>query len=376
MPGRSINMWQQHDSSSRIKHYLGKIISYVVFIGWTLITVIPLVWMGYSSFKSNEELVRDIYALPHDLLFNKDDVYQVIPKALNVLIPEKIQNDPRERLIIESTEIAPTRRLHVFFLLKEELPPELARLQPGDTLRVSQLPKKMQWEIHWKTVFFNYISALERGNLVGKFFNSVLYAVVSTFFIALFGVMAGFGLSKMDFKKISLIIGGLIGFGYLISNNSVIVPLFLMLSSLKLTDTHLGIILVYIAFGLPLSVMLATQFIRDLPDSLIESAFIDGAGYFRMFFSIIVPMTVPVITTISIISGLGIWNEFLLVLVMASSELTKSLPVGVYSFSSLTSTQLGWQLAALVIAVLPVMIIYFIFNNKLTQGVVAGAVKG
>ncbi|HOJ99824.1 MAG TPA: carbohydrate ABC transporter permease [Termitinemataceae bacterium] len=369
-------MWQQHDSSSRIKHYFGKVISYVVFIGWTLITVIPLLWMGYSSFKSNEELVRDIYALPHDLFFNKDDVYQVIPKALNVLIPEEIQNDPRERLIIESTEIAPTRRLHVFFLLKEELPEEIARLQPGDTLRVSQLPQKMQWEIHWKTVFFNYISALERGNLVGKFFNSVLYAVVSTFFIALFGVMAGFGLSKMDFKKISLIIGGLIGFGYLISNNSVIVPLFLMLSSLKLTDTHLGIILVYIAFGLPLSVMLATQFIRDLPDSLIESAFIDGAGYFRMFFSIIVPMTVPVITTISIISGLGIWNEFLLVLVMASSELTKSLPVGVYSFSSLTSTQLGWQLAALVIAVLPVMIIYFIFNNKLTQGVVAGAVKG
>ncbi|MCX7656020.1 MAG: carbohydrate ABC transporter permease [Treponemataceae bacterium] len=369
-------MWYRKDSSSKIKHYIGRIISYVVFISWTLITVVPLIWMGYSSFKSNEELVRDIYALPHDLLVNRDDVYQVIPKALNVMIPEHIQNDPRERLIIESTEIAPTRRLHVFFLLKEELPPELARLEPGETLTVSQLPKKMQWEIYWKTVFFNYLSALERGNLIGKFFNSVLYAVVSTFFIALFGVMAGFGLSKMNFKKLSFIIGGLIGFGYLISNNSVIVPLFLMLSNLKLTDTHVGIILVYTAFGLPLSVMLATQFIRDLPNSLIESAFIDGAGYFRMFFSIIVPMTVPVITTISIISGLGIWNEFLLVLVMASSELTKSLPVGVYSFSSLTSTQLGWQLAALVIAVLPVMIIYFIFNNKLTQGVVAGAVKG
>jgi raffinose/stachyose/melibiose transport system permease protein len=293
-----------------------------------------------------------------------------------VVLPYDPEKDPRERIIIESTTIAPTLRLMVHFLVKEELPPELQNLKPGDTLRVYQLPKKMQWDIHWKTVFFNYRSAFERGKLAGKFINSLLYSGISTFLIVLFGLMAGFGLSKMAYKKASMLISGLIGFGYLISTNSVIIPLFLMLSNMKLTDTHLGVILVYTAFGLPLSVMLTTQFIRDLPDSLIESAFIDGATYFKMFSSIIVPMTVPVITTISIISALGIWNEFLLVLVIASSELTKSLPVGVYSFSSLTSTQLGWQLAALVIAVLPVMIVYFIFNKRLTQGVVAGAVKG
>jgi len=359
-----------------IKHAIGSFISYLVFISWTLITVVPLIWMLYSSFKSNEELVKDIYALPKALFDNKNDEYVVIPKTLNVILPYDPDKDPRERLIIESTTIAPTLRLMVHFLVKEDLPPELQSLRPGDTLRVSQLPKKMQWDIHWKTVFFNYRSAFERGKLAGKFINSLLYSGISTFLIVLFGLMAGFGLSKMAYRKASMLISGLIGFGYLISTNSVIIPLFLMLSNMKLTDTHLGVILVYTAFGLPLSVMLTTQFIRDLPDSLIESAFIDGATYFKMFFSIIVPMTVPVITTISIISALGIWNEFLLVLVIASSELTKSLPVGVYSFSSLTSTQLGWQLAALVIAVLPVMVVYFMFNKRLTQGVVAGAVKG
>jgi raffinose/stachyose/melibiose transport system permease protein len=86
-------------------------------------------------------------------------------------------------------------------------------------------------------------------------------------------------------------------------------------------------------------------------------------------------MTTPVIITIGILSALGIWNEFLLVLVLASSEFTKSLPVGVFSFSSLTGTQLGWQLAALVIATLPAMIVYFTFNQRITKGVVAGAVK-
>lgn len=362
--------------ASRIQHAFGSFISYLVFISWTVITVVPLIWMLYSSFKSNEELVKDIYALPKALFDNEKDEYVVIPKTLNVILPYDPDKDPRERLIIESTTIAPTLRLMVHFLVKENLPPGLQHLKPGDTLRISQLPRSMQRDIHWKTVFFNYRSAFERGKLAGKFINSLLYSGISTFLIVLFGLMAGFGLSKMAYKKASMFISGLIGFGYLISTNSVIIPLFLMLSNMKLTDTHLGVILVYTAFGLPLSVMLTTQFIRDLPDSLIESAFIDGATYFKMFSSLIVPMTVPVITTISIISALGIWNEFLLVLVIASSELTKSLPVGVYSFSSLTSTQLGWQLAALVIAVLPVMIVYFIFNKRLTQGVVAGAVKG
>ena len=376
MPGRNTEMTTSKTPVGRFRQGLGLVGSYAIFISWALITIIPLIWMGYSSFKSNEELTLDIYALPKALFDNKNDEYLVIPKSLNVILPYDPELDTRERLIIESTTIAPTRRLMVHFLIKDELPAGIAGLQPGDTLRVSQLPRAMQREIHWKTVWFNYSSAFIRGKLGGKFLNSVLYSGVSTFFIVLLGLMAGFAVSKMGFKKLSLVIAGLIGFGYLISTNSVIIPLFLLLSKLRLTDTHLGVILAYTAFGLPLSVMLSAQFIKGLPDSLIESAFIDGAGYFRIFFSIIVPMTVPVIVTISIISALGIWNEFLLVLVIASSELTKSLPVGVFSFSSLQSTQLGWQLAALVIAILPAMLVYFIFNRRLTQGVVAGAMKG
>ncbi len=363
-------------AAARLKRLPGSVLSYTIFIAWTLITLVPLLWMAYSSFKSNEELTLDIYALPKALFDNRGDEYVVIPKTLNVILPYDPKLDTRERLIIESTTIAPTRRMMVHFLVKEDLPADLAALQPGDKLLVSQLPRAMQKEINRKTIWFNYNSAWNRGNLGSKFLNSILYAGVSTTLIVLLGLMMGFALGKMGYKKISLILAGLIGFGYLISNNSVIIPLFLLLSKLKLTDTHLGMILVYTAFGLPLSVMLSAQFIRGLPDSLIESAFMDGAGYFRMFFSIIMPMSVPVITTVAIISALGIWNEFLLVLVLATSELTKSLPVGVFSFSSLQSTQLGWQLAALVIAVLPVMLVYFIFNKRLTQGVVAGAVKG
>jgi len=352
------------------------IVSYAVFIFWTLITVLPLIWMFLSSFKSNEELTHNVFSAPHDLFDNYNDEYIVIPKELNVTPDYDTDVDTRERLIIESATISPTRRLMYHFLLKEKLPPEIANLKVGDRLRLSQLPADMRLNISWKTIWFNYISSYTRGKLGPKFINSVLYSAVATFFIVVFGLMIGFALSKMKFKRLSNVISGVIGIGYLISISSLIIPLFLLLSSVKLTDTHVGMFLVYTAFGLPMAVLLSTQFITGLPDSLIESAYIDGASTFRTFRSIILPMSVPVGITVAIINALGIWNEFLLVMVLASSDVTKSLPVGVFSFASQTSTQQGWQLAAMVFALLPAMVVYFSFNKRIAQGVVAGAIKG
>ncbi len=355
---------------------VGKTLSYIIFVLWTFITVVPLFWMFYSSFKTNEELNKDVYSFPHAMFDNKHDEYVVIAPQLNLVYPYDPATDTRPRLIIESTEIAPQRRLMVQFILKDKLPAAIANLQPGQKLTLDQLPTSIRAKISWDTVWWNYTSAWTRGTLSLKFLNSLIYTCVSTFFVVLFGLMLGYACSKMRFKKLSAIIVGAIGLGYLIDVNQVIIPLFLMLTKIHLTDTHLGIILVYVAFGLPMAVLLASQFITGLPDSLIESAYIDGASPFRAFSSIIVPMTVPVIITVCIMSGLGIWNEFLLVLVFASSEITKSLPVGVFSFSSKTGVQLGWQLAALVIATVPVMLVYFLFQKDLAEGVAGGAIKG
>ncbi|ADN01236.1 carbohydrate ABC transporter permease [Spirochaeta thermophila] len=360
----------------RVLIIVSRVFAYVFLGSWALVTLLPLFWLSYSSFKSNEELNRDIFAFPYELFANSEDEYVVIRPSPTLRYPYDPKKDTRERLIIESTSIAPQRRIHVFFLPKDELPPHIASLEPGDTLRVRDLPPKFQREIHWKTVFFNYISAISYGKLAGKFVNSVIYAGVSTVLIVLLSIMVGFGLSKFPFRRLSQIIGGYFGLGYLLSIPSIIIPLFLLMRSLHLVDTRIGVILVYTAFGLPLGVMLSTQFISGLPSSLVESAAIDGASVFRTFWSVILPMSMPVAVTIAIINGLGIWNEFVLVLVLASSEATKSLPVAVYAFTSLTSTQLGWQLAALVLVTLPVVILYLAFNKRITEGVVAGAIKG
>jgi raffinose/stachyose/melibiose transport system permease protein len=343
---------------------------------WTFFTLAPLVWMFYSSFKSNEEITLDPYSLPYGLFDNSKDVYVVINPDLNVELDYDPVIDKRERLCIESTTVAPGRRYMVFNLLKEQLSPEVAALKPGATLTVSQLPSATQWYIGINTVFFNYVASITKGELGVKFINSVYYTVVSTFFVVFLGLMIGFAVSKLKLPRLSFFVSGAFGLGNLISISSIFIPLFLMLSKAGLTDNPLGVIVTYIAFWLPISVLIASQFISQLPDSLIESAYIDGATIMRTFLSIIFPMCSPVAVTIAIFSALQIWNEFLLILIITNSAIFQSLPVGVYSFSSQTSLQAGWQFAAMVFAIVPVMVVFFTFNKKIARGVVAGAVKG
>ena len=383
--------------SSFFGKYFAKPLSYFIFIVWTIITVLPLFWMGYSSFKTNEELTKNIYSWPHDLLDSKQSDFDIVEPQININYPKKLlkkigvksskySDEINDKiLILESPNIGGHKKIKIHFVLRSDIPEgwktsdgrDLRSIQPGNdvSIKSSDLPKKLQNRISWESVWWNYTSAWTRGGLGVKFVNSLIYTCVSTFLVVLLGLMLGYGTTKFKFKKIAAFVLALVGLGYLLDINQLIVPLFLMLTKLKFTDTHFGVILVYTAFGLPMAVMLASTYIKGLPDSLVESAYIDGATPFRTFISIIVPMTIPVIVTISIMTALNIWNEFLLVLVMASKEATKSLPVGIFSFSSRTGLQLGWQIAALIIATLPVLLVYFIFQKKLAEGVAGGAIK-
>lgn len=373
--------------SSFFSKYLSKPVSYFVFVLWSVITITPLVWMLYSSYKTNAELTKDIYALPKYMFNGGNASYEVVKPTLNVVYPKKMleklgltsrqsaQLDAKI-LILQSTDISLTPiKTHMFY--RDELPDNLKKLQSGEKTMINakDLPASMRRTIAWDTFWWNYTSAWKRGTLGIKFVNSLIYTIVSTTLVVFLGLMLGYGVTKFKYAKIAAFVSGLIAVGYLLDVNQVIVPLFLMLTNLHLTNTHIGVILVYTAFGLPMAVMLSSTFIRGLPDSLIESAYIDGATPFRTFVSIIIPMTIPVIVTISIMTALGIWNEFLLVLVIATKDTTVSLPVGVSSFASRTGIQLGWQIAALIIATLPVLVVYFACQKKLAEGVAGGAIK-
>lgn len=275
-----------------ISRFIMRTVSYVMFIAWAVMTIVPLVWLAYSSFKTNVEITASRISLPTALHFE------------------------------------------------------------------------------------NYADAWRIGKLGTYFTNSLIYTGITCFLIILLSMMASYGFAKMRFKKTSNLLFVVIGIGMLINVQAILIPLFLMLKNYGLINTYPGVILPYVALGLPMAIYLGTVYIRGIPDSLIESAWIDGAGNFRMFLFVVLPMCQPVIVTMSILNILSYWNEFLLVFILTMDDTMKSLPVGVMSFVSPTSQEWDKQFAALVISLLPVLVVYLIFQKKLTEGVVAGAVKG
>jgi len=136
------------------------------------------------------------------------------------------------------------------------------------------------------------------------------------------------------------------------------------------------VLLVYIGAGLPIGIYLSTEYIRAIPSAVVESARIDGAGFFRIFLSIIVPMSVPVATTLAILNITNTWNEFALINILVSKTELKSLPLGIYKFSGSLSSDYGKQFAALTIGMVPMLAFYIIFRKQITKGVAAGAIKG
>lgn len=221
----------------------------------------------------------------------------------------------------------------------------------------------------------NYVDSWIRGNFGVLIKNSIFYTTVTVSSIILFGFMAGFAFAKIPSKATPFLSGSFI-IGILLTLQSIMVPLFLLVNWVGLYNTRLGILIPYIGIGLPMGVYLSTEYIRSIPDSLIESARIDGAKYLRIFGSIIVPMAAPVAVTVAIMSVTGTWNEFMLINILASSDAIKSIPVGVARFSGALASDYGKQFAALVIGMTPMIFFYLIFRRQITKGVAAGAVKG
>jgi raffinose/stachyose/melibiose transport system permease protein len=246
---------------------------------------------------------------------------------------------------------------------------------------------------HWFPV--NYAGAWSVGEF-GKFIpNSVLYTVCATLGVLFFSVLAGFAFAKIRSRATPLLYGSFV-MGILLSIQSVMVPLFIevsqldnllgrffeMLGIMKASNFHLfyntriGMILIYIGSGLPIAIYLATEYIRGIPNALVEAARIDGASFFSIFRRIIVPMAAPIATTIAILNVPGTWNEFALINIIVSKNDLKSLPLGIMRFDGSRATDYGKIFAALVVGMAPMLLFYIIFRKQITKGVAGGAIKG
>jgi raffinose/stachyose/melibiose transport system permease protein len=187
--------------------------------------------------------------------------------------------------------------------------------------------------------------------------------------------MAGFAFAKLRSRATKPIYNSFV-VGILLTTQTLMIPLFLEVNLLHIYNTRFAVFLVYIGAGLPIGIYLATEYIKSIPMAIVESARIDGAGFFTILRKIIVPMSVPVATTLAILNICSIWNEFALINILVSKTELKSLPLGIYKFSGSLSTDYGKQFAALTIGMVPMLLFYIVFRKQITKGVAAGAVKG
>jgi len=238
-----------------------------------------------------------------------------------------------------------------------------------DFLTVSRFAFPTEWH------FGNYPFVWRVGRFGTLLMNSVFYTTLTVGFVVVLSLMAGFAFSKISFR-VTPLLHGLFIVGILLTLQSILVPLFLMSAAVGLYNTRLGVLIPYVGLGLPMGVYLCTEFVKSIPGELVESARIDGAGYIRTFFFIVMPMCVPVMATLGIISFMGTWNEFILVQVLTASASIRTLPVGIASFAGALATDFSRQFTGLVIGLIPILVFYAALGRQITRGVAAGAVKG
>jgi raffinose/stachyose/melibiose transport system permease protein len=221
----------------------------------------------------------------------------------------------------------------------------------------------------------NYSEAWKMGDFGLLFPNSIIYTLGATAGIIFLSLLAGFAFAKLKSKATKPIYNSFV-IGILLTTQTLMIPLFLEVNLLGIYNTRLAVLLVYIGAGLPIGIYLSTEYIKAIPSAVVESARIDGAGFFKIFLKIIIPMSVPVATTLAMLNITSIWNEFALINILVSKTELKSLPLGIYKFSGSLSTDYGKQFAALTIGMVPMLVFYMIFRKQITKGVAAGAIKG
>lgn len=223
--------------------------------------------------------------------------------------------------------------------------------------------------------FENYSMALQGGEILRYFLNSILYSVVTVVVSGLLAAMAAYGITRMEWKLKGFVMA-VFTLGIMMPVQATLLPLFQVLDATGLRNGYLGLMIPYIVFAIPMSVMVLSSFYRSIPREMEEAACIDGCGIFRTFFVIIVPMIKPALSTASIFAFMNTWNELLFANTFVDDEAYRTLPVGIMTFVGEHSTNWGLIGAGLVVATVPVVIIYFILSRQIQSSMTVGAVKG
>ncbi len=206
------------------------------------------------------------------------------------------------------------------------------------------------------------------------FLNSSLVTAGAVLPTVLFSFMAAFAIVRGRGRFLKLV-NGLFLMGLAIPLQATIIPVYLLIIRLNLYDSLLALILPSIAFGIPLTVLILANFIRDVPDELFESMRLDGCNEWQTMWRLALPLVKPAIVTVAIYNGLGVWNGFLLPLILTQSPELRVLPLALWTFQGQYSVNIPAVLASVVLTTLPILVLYVVGRRQLLSGLTAGFSK-
>jgi raffinose/stachyose/melibiose transport system permease protein len=227
-------------------------------------------------------------------------------------------------------------------------------------------PTSLEWS--------NYFGAWARGRFSTTVFNSAVITIIKVPLGLFISAMAAYALSRIRLPA-GRAIFLLVLFGTMLPFQVMLAPLFTLVNSFGLINTKVGVILPYLAFGVPYQVFILYGFFSEVPKELSEAALVDGASHFTIFRRIFLPISLPVLAALLILDFVATWNEFAMALVILQDNSTWTLPLGLMSFQSQFQSDYGQLNAAIVMTVLPATIVYLIFQRYFVSGLTSGAIK-
>ena len=233
---------------------------------------------------------------------------------------------------------------------------------------ILSLPETIHWE--------NFTTAMEKAKILLSMKNSIIITVCSVIIILLVASTAAYAIGRQYKKRFYRFYETLLVGSMMLPFQVIMVPVYRMYKDLNLLNTRSGVVIMISGLAIAYSTVMIIGFVRGIPLELEEAAEIEGAGRFRIFFSIIFPLLKPILATVATLQFLAVWNEFNVSILLLQDEAIKTIPMQQYVFFGAYGADYNTAFAAAVIAMIPVVIIFLILQKQVVAGMTAGAVKG
>lgn len=239
---------------------------------------------------------------------------------------------------------------------------------PQDLLETTLgLPKRLMWG--------NFAEAWKAASLGSAFVNSVIITAIAIAGVVIVGSLASYPLARAKSKLTRFLYFYFVA-GIMIPFQLSMIPLYRLLKSLHLINTHQGVIFIFVAMTIPFSIFLYTGFLKGIPQELEDAALIDGSGPLRTFTKILFPLMKPVTASVIITNSLSVWNDFLVPLLFLQAKSSRTIPIAIFTFTGQYNNDWAMIFSAIVLGTLPLIVTFLVLQKHFIKGIVGGAVKG